>query len=374
VKPTPLADQCLATCASLEVAGPAFELPPPYDESSGQSAVTFGGGHWYAAWGGRPSVVTQLQRFTATGELDGPTKRIDGTTPRELLWNDASTSPLTLFGWVPPAYTPAGMMLSVHALGADLAGGAAPLLLRASGDLSVFEDVSLGASGDIVYTRALARPRPLLREVRLAPSVQPGQTLPLVDWPSSASGAFFAVDRVQGQRVAVDFDAGASAVRVTRLTDDGKAGVPAPVLTLPSLAPSVSGYVVFSKVVGGTWWVGAWAAQYGGTTLFLQAVAPAQFTTIGDPIRIEWPGGTPYGLYDAAGTPLVLGDIGSGGGLPAFVPIDTRARSACKPIVLGGGASGGYLPRAIHFEGSTAGIVLQGDSKMVFTRLVCKGT
>jgi hypothetical protein len=371
-QPTPVSDSCASTCAKLTLEGVPAELSPPFDDSAGDSAVTFGAGSWYVAWGGRPAIVTLLQRFTGQGDIDGVARSISGTTPLSLLWRTAGE--LLLLGWVPPAYTAAGSVESLHRFGPALEPIGAPLVMRAPGGLISQREFALGSDGALVSTRTIGRARPLLRELTLDPSAGTQQTPVLRDWfMPDTSSSFVAFSEVGGQRFAVDFDG--SAIRVTPLAAGGTFGSSARVIEA-SFEPG--NVVVWSKMIGGRWWVGGYSARYGATTVHLRAIDPATLTGLGEPIAISWPQGTPYELIDANGTPAILGHLGEAPIRANIVPIDVTARAVCRAsaIVASALSDRNQTIRASHFEGNIGGLTLdtwgQGPRRMFFARVRCQ--
>ena len=368
---TPIAADCNVSCPGLEPLGPLVELMPPHEESEGRSSVTFAGGHWYVAWGGRPSVVTHLQRLTSDGQPDGPSLRIEGTTPTALRPTAAGDG-LFLLGWVAPAYTAAGYMTSVHSLGLDLAAAGPPILLRAPGTLIMGQSIELGAAGELMVTNVLDRAGGLVREVRI-PLAQPaGALLPQRDWRPGPVDSVIAFDRIGDQRVFLDVAGGA--LRMRSLLDDGTIGAATSIFEVPA---AEGRQVVFSRRVGDGWWVGAWAATTGPLLVRLRAVDPQTRAAIGELITLKWPTAGPSAVVDANGTPMLLGHLASPGNGISLVPIDAAARAACPPsaVKVDGLAGRFQTIRAIHFQGDTAGVTLDswlsGPRRVFFARLRC---
>jgi hypothetical protein len=345
----------------------------------GQSSVTFGDGRWYVAWGGRPEIVTQLQRFTIDGQVDGPATKLSGTTPSELLWRTAGagSGELVLLGWVPPAYTKAGRTESLHRFGPALDPIGSPILLRSPGAMGFGGIDDIASDGSLVMLRASGRAEPLVREVRIDVAGDVNQKPVQRDWFISGSkSSFVGVQQIGARRFAVDFDG--TGIRVTPLADDGTQGASSQVLSA-SFEPG--NVVVWTKLIGGTWWVGGYSAHQGPTTVHLRAVDPATRTGTGEAIAITWAQGSPWSLIDANGTPMILGSI-EPFAVPnraSLVPIDVGARAACRAstIVVDPYRDQHQAIRAIYFAGDKAGITLDtwagsGPRRMFFTRLGCK--
>jgi hypothetical protein len=374
-RPTPSTDQCASTCGTISVTGKAWALAPPFDDSSGDASVAFGDGHWYVAWGGRPAIATQVQRFTSDGEIDGVGKKITGTTPLALGWL-ANAHQLELRGWIPPAYTGAGYMESYHRFDAALAPVGDPTLLRTPGDLRTVQAWDL-SSGSLVTTTVLNRTEPLAREIVLDPAAGVNQTPVQKQWFIDKSASeFLAVEHIGGRRLAVVYD-GTNLV-VIPLADDGTKGEPKVILNGPLEQTNVS---VQSVQIGSSWWIGAWSNAYGQTTLHFVSVDPTTLAPASTPFAIAWPSGTPFQLVNANGSLAVLGSIepDQKPTLPALVPIDTSKGAACRPneLLLADQRSAYQGIRAIHFEGATAGAVFEtwgsatGSEQEYFARLSC---
>lgn len=370
--PTPTVATCNVSCPRLEPIGPVVELMPPHEESMGQSAITYAGDRWYVAWGGRPTNVTHLQRLTRDGQPDGSALRIEGTTPAALQPNAAGDG-LFLLGWVPPAYTAAGRMSSVHTLGLDLAATRPPILLRMPGTVLMGQSVEAGgAAGELLLTSVLDRPGGLVRQVRIPASATAGAVLSQRDWRPGPVDVVRSFDRIGDQQVFLDVAGGA--LRMRPLLDDGTIGAPTSILDIPA---AEGRQVVFSRRVGNGWWVGAWAAT-NAPIVRLRAVDPQTRAGLGEVVTLKWPVGTPSDVVDANGTPMLLGHLAHQVHGISLVPVDAAARAACTPhAVLMDTLRGRYQTiRAIHFQGDTAGVTLDswasGPRRVFFTRLRCK--
>jgi hypothetical protein len=377
--PIEVTTTCNVSCPRLEAVGPAVELLPPHESSMGQAALTFTAGRWYVAWGGRPANVTQIQRLTAEAALDGPTVRIEGTTPRALLPGPTASAGPILLGWIPPAYTAAGRMTSLHRFAPDLGLAAPPLLARGPGSVLMRETSEVLPGGDILVTSLLERPGGLVREVRFPLAAKAGEAAALRDWrPGRGVDSMSALDRVGDQRVVVEVAGGDLQVRP--LLDDGRVGAPTSILEVPAAEKR---QITFSKRVGDRYWIGAWAADH-TPVVRMRAVDPVTLAPVGEPIRIVWPAAPPERLIDASGTPMLLGHLGQSPVGSSLVPIDPAARAACAPnMVFSPGLRGSHAQtlRAIHFEGDTAGVVLDAwrvvldtnivERRLFFSRLRC---
>ncbi len=373
--PSPLTEACSATCSRLEAVGPLVELAGPLDDmGSLAAALTFAGGHWYAAWGGNHAPVARLQRFTTEGQPVGETRVIAGVEPGTLLANAASE--LTLFGWVPPAGEPPGYGRALVSLGPDLAPLRPPLLLRTPGISRYGVDVALDRSGALVVTELDARPNALVREIRVdaAPSAGPA---PSRDWRPGSTSSTRAIVRFDGERFFVD--AADGALRTTPLLDDGTVGATRRAFDLPT--GETIRYTIFGARVGGAWWLGAQGVGRDNASVRLARIDPVTRAAVGAPIELDWPSGYSHALIDANGTPMIEGSIEPSGAesRPSYVPVDEGARAACRPITL----SIASMPkrsqtvRAIRFEGEAGVAVIDtwGSSprRAFFSRLRCGG-
>jgi hypothetical protein len=374
-RPTPSTDQCSSTCSTLSVIGKVSALGAPIDDSAGDAAVTFGDDHWYVAWGGRPAIATQIQRFTADGEIDGTAKKIAGTTPSSLGWL-ASSHQLVLEGWVPPAYSRAGYMESFHRFDAALTPVGDPMLMRTPMDQRLLEAFDT-SSGPMIITSVGDRIQPLVREIVIDPAAGVNQTPAQKQWFMSGSASeFLAVQRASDKRIAVMYDG--TNLTASTLADDGSKSAPKTILNGPFEITNVG---IQSLLIGNTLWIGAWANKSGGTTVHLVTIDPNTLAPASPAFALAWPSGTPNELVNGNGALVIRGTIEPDGkpSLPALVPIDTNRGAACRPIELAlADQRTAYQDiRALHFEGAIAGAVFEtwggqtGSEKEYFARLSC---
>lgn len=371
----PVSEPCSAACARLEAIGPVNELLLPRGDYGERSVVTFADGRWYAAWGGGQANATLVQRFTADGRTDGPALRIEGTTPYGLVSTRHAGGQLILFGSVPPAYTAAGAMWSVHRLNPDLERAGAPLLLRGPGTLHLGVTVETNDAGELLWTSVLDRPGGLVREVRVAHGEGPKRAIAVRDWSPGVDreGAF---ERIDGQGYFVDASQGA--LRIRALLDNGMLGAPRRVFDVPV---SEGRQLVLSKRVGSRWYLGAHAARR-GATVRMQALDTASLAPVGGLMELSWPGDGPYSLIDANGTPMLLGNLQPDKPSRAsLVPLDVAARAACPAsTIVVPSLPGQYQTiRALHFNGDVAGVTVAAwgntvTPRVFFTRLRCVGS
>jgi hypothetical protein len=362
---------CRAACPGVEAVGPVSELVIPGGGLVEQAAVTFAHGRWYAAWSGRHANATMVQRFARDGRIEGPALRIEGMAVRSFL---EASGEIVLLGWVGPAYTAAGAMVAIHRLTADLEPVGAPVLLRSPGDGAFDFRLDTAANGELIATSLLDRKGMLVREVRVPPAVRTSGTLPSRDWWPGV-GREGALARLDGQPYFLDGSQGA--LRIRALQDGSVLG--APRLAFP--IPVAEGrQIVFSRRVGDRWYVGAHAAT-SGPVVRVGALEPSTLDPDPRVIELLWPIGSPYGLVDGNGTPILLGSVDAGDRSirPSLVPLDFASGAAC-------GASTLSVPsvlesyqtvRALAFEGGVGAAVITAwgttdfVSRAFFTRLRC---
>jgi hypothetical protein len=341
--------------------------------------MTFAGGRWYVAWGGRPSNTIFVQRFTAEGHADGAALQIQGTTmPLALI----ATTPhrggqLVLLGSVLPAYTDAGWTHSVHRLDLDLNVLGTPLLLRGpSGSGWLASTIEADDAGGVLWTTASDRPGVLLREIRVPPDAAPGQAPATRDWWLQTD-RFASRERIEGQDQLLEAVPGSLQLRA--LLGEGKLGAPQPILELP---PSEARYLLLSRRIGTRLYVGTHAATAAARTVRIQALDASSLAPLGGPIELTWPQGHLEGLLDAHGTPMLIGSVRAPGEpvRVSLVPLDLIARAACPvtTVALPERAGPYQVIRAIRFEGSIAGVTIaawgsSGATRLFFTRLRCMG-
>ena len=363
---------CTAPCACLEAIGPESELFLPSGDRVDQSAVTFANGYWYVAWGANEARTTFVQRFTADGAIEGQALRIEGTLPNGLTSTAHDPRHVILSGWVSPAYTPAGSMMSIHRLTPTLASSSIPLLLRAPHGLALGRSMEADATGALVWTDLLDRPGGLAREARLSPGLGTNQVVASRTWRvgSDRDGR---VVRVDGRPYVVDVAEGA--VRVRRLLDDGRMGAVQRVIEVP---PTEGRQILLSEQVGNRFYVGARGLSK-EQPVRVQALDSQSMAPVGRLIDMRWPGPGPYFLADANGTALVVGALPGGG--PAqvsVVALDPASGTACPVNALVLPSLPGYyvMIRAIHFEGDVGGMTVSahsssGAGRAFFTRVRC---
>ncbi len=367
--PGPITDSCSAACARVEPVGDIAKLAAPIDAAAGLSAVGFGEDHWYVAWGGRPEIVTQLQRFTKDGKISGPTKKIDGTTPSRIAFHDGE---LHLWGWIPSASGAQGVQSSLHRFDASLTPIGDPLRFRATH--RVFDETEL-ADGKLTTTALAQRTVPLVREVTMNLSNLSESPI-LRDWhiPEAGGGDHSAYQRIGDKRFLVFY--ARRSIRVAELEPDGTVAAAAKVLTANFEDDNV---VVLTRLVGNAWWIGGYTAGRSTTTFHGRKIDPTTLSGLGEPIAITFPLGNPDALVDANGTPMLTSLVYAGGmSRPAFLPIDENARAICRPSVVSIPKDGPNVSlRALHFVGETAGVVLETDTSqpnrsMYFARVACR--
>lgn len=373
-QPSPYVQACGAGCAGLEVMGPVTELLMPEKDSIEQAAITFAGGHWYAAWGGRGADMTLVQRFTADGRSDGEALHLDGVlTPGSLLASSHGGGQVTLLGYAGGAYTADGFTQSLHRMDLDLKAVGTPLLLRSPTTLQLAVSVEMNEAGDLLWTTVLDRPGTLVRETRVAVDAVPGQAVTVRDWwlGVEREGAF---ERIDGKRYFIDATQGA--LRIRELLDGGALGKPRIAFEIPA---EEGRQLLLSKRVGNQWYVGAFAVTL-GSVVRIQALDASSLAAVGSRIELSWPNDRPYSLVDANGTPMLLGCLHPQGkaSKASLVPLDANAGAACRANTV----SLPSLPdhyqtiRALHFNGDVAGVALAawdstGVSRLFFTRLRC---
>ena len=363
---------CTAPCACVEALGPESELFLPPGDRVDESAITFADGHWYVAWGANEARTTFVQRFTADGAIEGQALRIEGTLPKALTSPAQDSRQVLLSGWVWPAYTPAGSMMSIHRLGPTLASLGIPLLLRAPHVLAMSRSIEADETGALIWTDLLDRPGGLVREVRLPPRVGTEQVVPSRTWRvgSDRDGRFA---RVGGRPYVVDTAEGA--VRVRRLLDDGRVGAVQRVIEVPA---TEGRQILLSEQVGNRWYVGARGVSQ-DQPVRVQALDSQSMAPVGRLIEMRWPGQGPYFLADANGTALLVGALPGGGpGQMGVVALDPASGTACPVNALVLPSLPGYyvMIRAIHFEGDIGGMTVSahsssGAGRAFFTRLRC---
>lgn len=384
-QPTPSSRDCSAGCARLEVVGPVIELLLPREGDGNRSAaITFAGGHWFAAWSRGQSNATLVQRFTADGEIDGRTLRIEGTAaPRSLLWSPHAGGQLMHFGYVQPSYTAAGAMLSLHRWDLDLKPSGEPLLLRGPGTLRGHEMLEANDRGEFLWTSMLDRPGGLVREILVPAGMPPGKRITPRDWRTGAAGRDAldgAFESIDGQGYLIEVSHGS--LRIRALLDNGALGAPRAVFDVPAVEGR---QLVLSERIGRRWYVSARAAARRGPVR-IQAVDASSLVPVGSVIDLSWPEGRPYSLIDADGTPMLEGSLSPVGrpSRSSLVPLDPTARAACP-------ASTVFVPSlpdthqaigAIHFNGNVAGVIVTtwdstggstGAPRLFFTRIRCVG-
>jgi len=380
VDPSPMTDACQAACAQLEGAGPLVELQAPFEESGGDSSVTFGKGQWYVAWGGRPSLVTQIQRFAADGQPVGMTRRLERTTPEQLVWNPQGEGELDLFAGAWPGsdgQRPDAAWLRFDANVVPLAG--AFRILEARTMRYGYDQLEILGSR-LERTNLLDRIQPMVRLHRFDPAGGAAQTVEQHDWYTPSNKRGMAVEHIGDKRFVIYSADGA--VQVAELPAKGPMGAPRRILEGFSDTEMAS-LGVRSTKVGNDWWIGAFVnasnpAVYG--RVIVRKVDPRTLTGQDEPIRITWPTGYASDLIDANGTLAVGGNLEptSSRSRWSFVPIDVAARAVCHPstVTVSSEAGASQTVRAMHFEGDTAGVTLDtwagsGPRHMFFTRLAC---
>jgi hypothetical protein len=377
-QPTPLSPTCGAPCARLEAIAPVTELLMPHGDSAEASVVTFAGGRWYAAWGGRGrSNATLVQRFTAGGQADGPAVRVEGTAmPRALAATPHRGGQLILLGFVSPAYTAAGSMLSLHRFDLDLRTAGPPLLMRGPGTGLLADTVEVEDTGGLRWTAVLDRTGILVREIRVPPDASPRQAVATRDWwlQANRSGSF---ERIEGRDDLVDAELGS--LRIRALLEGGALGVPRLIADLPAAEGRP---LVFSRRVGGRWYVGAQAGT-SQRTVRIQALDAPSLAPAGGLIELSWPGGYLEALIDAGGTPMLMGNLQPFGapGRTSLVPLDVTARAACRANTIALPTKPGryQMIRAIRSNGGEAGMTISewggtAPARLFFTRLRCAGS
>jgi hypothetical protein len=370
------AGPCLARCAAVEAIGPVSELVVPRDDLVEQAAVTFAQGRWYVAWSGRRARATMVQRFDRDGRIDGPALRIEGTTAGTFAETGRPAGEILLLAWVPPAYTPAGSMVSVHRLTADLEPAAAPVLLRGPGAGAFGTSVVRGDGGELVSTGVHDRKGTLVREVRLSADARPDRPLAARDWWPGVDD-WGALDRIAGQPYFLDGNQGALQIRA--LQERGVVGAPRPAFPIPG---AEGRQVVLSRRIGDRWYLGAHAARP-APIVRVSALDTSSLAPIHDVIEFPWLNGSPHALVDGNGTPMLLGSVDSASRATrsTLVPLDFTAGAACSGTTLSvlSLIEPYQTVRALHFEGGIGGAVItawgNGDfvSRAFFTRLRCTG-
>ncbi|WP_394833493.1 hypothetical protein LVJ94_44000 [Pendulispora rubella] len=378
VDPSPMTDACQTTCTGLTVVGSVVELQPPFEDSGGDSSVTFGKGNWYVAWGGRPALVTQIQRFTADGKPAGATRRVERTTPGQLVWNPRGDGELDLLAeWWPAndAMTDAAWLR----FDPNLAPTAGAFRIQEVKTIRYGYDRLEIQGTRLERTSTLDRTQPMVRLQRLDPAGGAGQRIEQSDWYAPSKSSWLAVNRVGDKRLVAY--AADGALQVAGLGANGSLGTPSRAIEGLAATPSV---LVRSAMVGKDLWVAAFVSEQPPSiprTVLLRRIDPATLAVLdAEPIRIAWPTGHPSDLIAANGTLALVGDL-EGDRSPlrwSFVPVDTQARAVCRPstVVVVPDRSAHQTIRAVHFEGDTAGVTLDtwtgsGPRHMYFTRLAC---
>jgi hypothetical protein len=353
---------------------PVTELLMPEGDSAEQAAITFTGGHWYAAWGGRGTNMTIVQRFTTDGRIDGEALHLDGVaSPGALLASPRAGGQVTLFAYAGGAYTAEGSMHSLHRLDGDLKTVGTPLLLRSPALLQMAVSIETNAAGDLLWTAVLDRPGTLVRETLIDVDALPGQAIAVRDWWMGVEreGAF---ERINGKGYFIDATQGA--LRIRELLDGGALGKPRIVFDIP---PEEGRQLLLSERIGDRWYVGAFAVKQGGLVR-IQALDTSSLAAVGSRIELSWPNDLPYSLVDANGTPVLLGCLHPRGKASkvSFVPLDVNAGAACRANTIAVASLPGHYQtiRALHFNGDVAGVAIAawdstGSSRLFFTRVRC---
>lgn len=376
---SPTNSPCEATCGRLELVGPMVELRPLQGTGAEAAVVTYGGGHWYVAWGGRPENATQLQRLTSEGKPDGPALRIEGTTPRSLLWSEYAGGELVLQGWVPPAYGPAGYVRSIHRFqpNLELAGTAVRMSEPGVGLFAEGRATELAADGALSDVRLLGRRNTLVRELQIPRDASPGLSLKVRDWRRPQAFRGTSLVRVGSRRFVVDHEHD-GVLTARELKPGGKFGPGAHVFSLPEGEEGF--HSIMLEEVDGAFWIAAQSIRSGHVHVGRTDGVTSKPNVA--PLTLVTPGFGLYGLRNGHGTPLLIGSLASSDGPSRIdvVPIDSRGGAACHPwrIQLPGLEAQYQGLGGAHFVGDTAGVLLstyapkiEGEKHLFFTRMRC---
>lgn len=375
ISPQPSTNDCQSACAHLEVVGPTALLANESDRSARDAAVAFGDGRWYVAWGTRDGVMW-LQRFDAGGAVDGAAKKIFGLSPLGLVWRSAPAD-LVLHGrvWIndmsrgteemiqrfDPALRPLGDAIRVRS----------PYQVSELGYAMELED------DDVVLSHLHRRSVISLRDVRLSPSLGPDQTPVSRQWffPRSKDVPAPAVTlpvRVGAKRLVAYIEK--TGVDVASLEANGALGPGSRVIDFDREYLDEYGVKVWSRVIGGTWWVAVARSSEGGATLHLRAVDPVSLQTQ-KAFDLRFPYRAPLDLIDTNGSPTVVANIEYQSNKVWFIPIDVTKGAACRPLSLLTEERNRSVI-AYRFAGDSAGVVIEDEldepRPLQFARLACR--